>query len=54
MCQAFPGSEYYGGSVPPAPSAGIAPIPGFCSLDGKGTVERIRAVPTFTAIRSTG
>src|SRR5712691_11654569 len=24
---AFPRSEYYGGSVPPAPSAGVAPIP---------------------------
>src|ERR1039457_6047869 len=27
MHAAFPRSEYYGGSAPPAPSAGIAPIP---------------------------
>ena len=27
MCAAFPHSEYYGGSAPPAPSAGVAPIP---------------------------
>jgi hypothetical protein len=25
--QAFPDSEYYDGSAPPAPSAGVAPIP---------------------------
>jgi len=28
MYAAFPRSEYYGGSAPPAPSAGAAPIPG--------------------------
>ena len=27
MYAALPRSEYYGGSAPPAPSAGIAPIP---------------------------
>jgi hypothetical protein len=27
MHAAFPRSEYYGGSAPPAPSAGVAPIP---------------------------
>src|SRR5260370_17561442 len=27
MYAAFPRSEYYGGSAPPAPSAGAAPIP---------------------------
>jgi len=27
MCAALPRSEYYGGSAPPAPSAGVAPIP---------------------------
>jgi len=27
MCAALPRPEYYGGSAPPAPSAGIAPIP---------------------------
>jgi len=27
MYAAFPRSEYYGGSAPPAPSAGVAPIP---------------------------
>src|SRR5271165_2915688 len=26
VCRAFPGSEYYGGSAPPAPSADVAPI----------------------------
>src|ERR1019366_3784494 len=50
---ALPRSEYYGGSAPPAPSAGVAPIhPG---LPGQKTgVERTRMVPTFTVIRSTG
>src|ERR1035437_9108438 len=48
---ALPRSEYYGGSAPPAPSAGVAPIhPG---LPGQKTgVERTRMVPTFTVIRS--
>jgi hypothetical protein len=49
----FPRPEYYGGSVPPAPSAGIAPIrpraPGW-----RTRTERTRAVPTFTADRSAG
>jgi len=27
MHAAFPRPEYYGGSAPPAPSAGVAPIP---------------------------
>jgi len=27
MYVALPRSEYYGGSAPPAPSAGVAPIP---------------------------
>jgi len=57
---AFPGStagrhfrDYYGGSAPPAPSAGIAPIPGH-HPGWAAPVERARAVPTFTAVRSTG
>ena len=50
---ALPRSEYYGGSAPPAPSAGVAPIhPG---LPGRKTgVERTRMVPAFTVARSTG
>jgi hypothetical protein len=39
MCAAFPRSEYYGGSAPPAPSAGVAPIPARPSWPegGRGT-----------------
>jgi hypothetical protein len=49
---ALPRSEYYDGSAPPTPSAGIAPIP--CHpLAENGSGEHTRAVPTFTGIRST-
>jgi len=52
MYAAFPRSEYYGGSAPPAPSAGVAPIP--ARLPGrKAGAERARMVPTFTVVRST-
>src|SRR5260370_33175864 len=39
MYAAFPRSEYYGGSAPPAPSAGVAPIPARPSWQegGRGT-----------------
>src|SRR5450759_2845750 len=39
MYAAFPRSEYYGGSAPPAPSAGVAPIhPGLPGGEtGRGT-----------------
>ena len=39
MHAAFPRSEYYGGSAPPAPSAGVAPIPARPSWQegGRGT-----------------
>ena len=53
MCAAFPRSEYYGGSAPSAPSAGVAPIRRLSPWTGSGT-ERTRMVPTFTAVRSTG
>jgi hypothetical protein len=36
MHAAFPRPEYYGGSAPPAPSAGVAPIPA-PSLRPEGT-----------------
>ena len=48
MCRVFPGSEYYGGSAPPAPSAGVAPIPGLppggrkASWNGRGWFPRSR------------
>ena len=54
MCAAFPRSEYYGGSAPPAPSAGIAPIRHLSPLAEEAAMERTRTVPTFTAVRSTG
>jgi hypothetical protein len=53
MWPALPAPEYYGGSAPPAPSAGVAPVrlrpPG-----REEAAERPRAVPTFTAVRSAG
>jgi len=52
MHTAFPRSEYYGGSAPPAPSAGVAPIPAR-PPGGKAGAERTRMVPTFTVVRST-
>jgi len=52
---ALPRSEYYDGSAPPAPSAGVAPIPtGLPGRERKKRGERSRVVPTFTAVRSTG
>ena len=52
---ALPRSEYYDGSAPPAPSAGVAPIPtGLPGRERKKRGERSRMVPTFTAVRSTG
>jgi hypothetical protein len=53
MRPAFPAPEYYGGSAPSAPSAGIAPIRP-ASLAGKRSTERSRTVPAFTADPSTG
>jgi len=35
MCAALPRSEYYGGSVPSAPSAGVAPIPALPPRSGR-------------------
>ncbi len=53
MHAALPRSEYYGGSAPPAPSAGVAPIP--ASRPGRAAgVERTRVVPTFAVVRLTG
>src|SRR5260370_4087606 len=43
MHAAFPRPEYYGGSAPPAPSAGIAPIPP-PAPGGNRTRERTRMV----------
>src|SRR5215212_8258826 len=54
MYVALPRSEYYGGSAPPAPSAGVAPIPTPTHRLVRWRVERSRAVPVFTAVRSTG
>jgi len=53
MYAAFPRSEYYNGSAPLAPSAGIAPIPpgSLWTRDAEG---RPRAVPTFTVVRLSG
>src|SRR6266571_6604715 len=53
MYRALPGSEYYDGSAPPAPSAGIAPIHKPVPSGRGWAVERSRAVPTFTVVRST-
>ena len=52
-CTGFPRLGYYGGSAPPAPSAGVAPIPASQLGDGRRE-ERTRVVPAFTAVRSTG
>jgi hypothetical protein len=53
MRPAFPAPEYYGGSVPPARPAGIAPVRP--RLPGKEAwTEPSRAVPAFTADRSAG
>src|SRR6266487_1183597 len=54
MYAALPRPEYYGGSVPPAPSAGVVPIPTAVSRAGRRRGERTRMVPAFTAARSTG
>jgi hypothetical protein len=54
MYAAFPRSEYYGGSAPSAPSAGVAPIPAPATLARVKGVERTRVVPAFTVVRSTG
>src|SRR6266567_889510 len=48
MYAALPRSEYYNGSAPPAPSAGVAPIPGFLPWTVQDSVEWSRMVPTFT------
>jgi len=53
MRPALPAPEYYGGSAPPAPSAGVAPIRSLSPWPGGGA-ERPRAVPAFTAVRSAG
>ncbi len=37
MYAAFPRPEYYGGSAPPAPSAGVAPIRPFPPWPGDGS-----------------
>ena len=54
MRRALPGSEYYDGSAPPAPFGrrrGYPPVPARTAASAwNGT----RAVPTFTAARSTG
>jgi len=50
MCRAFPGSEYYGGSIPPGRSAVGAPIP--ASGPDARRREPHRAVPVFTVVRS--
>src|SRR5713226_223073 len=52
MYAALPRPEYYGGSAPPAPSAGVAPIP-VSDLDDGRRKEHTQVVPTFTAVRST-
>src|SRR5258708_3067600 len=53
MPAALPRSESYGGSPPPAPSAGVAPIP--ASRPGRAAGgERTRVVPTFAVVRLTG
>ena len=50
MYAALPGPEYYGGSAPPAPSAGIGPA----APAGRNRTGTARTVPAFTAVRSTG
>src|SRR5260370_875722 len=51
MHAAFPRSEYYGGSAPPAPSAGVAPIPPRPPRREAGA-ERTPTVPPFTVLPS--
>jgi len=48
MRRAFPGSEYYGGSAPPAPFSWHRVYPPPPPWPGD-EVDRTRAVPTFTA-----
>jgi hypothetical protein len=53
MSTALAQERYYGGSAPPAPSAGVAPIPARPPGREAGA-ERTQVVPTFTVVRSTG
>src|SRR5262249_23355881 len=54
VCRAFPGPEYYGGSVPTAPSAGVAPIPPPPPPPGNGFRTHPGRFPRSLAVRSTG
>jgi len=54
MRPAFPASEYYGGSVPPAPFGRRRAYPPRAAPERAAGTERTRVVPTFTVIRSTG
>jgi len=54
MRRAFPGSEYYDGSAPPAPFGWRRAYPPAPARTAGSTWNSTRAVPTFTAARSTG